>query len=92
MSQREHEPFIFLSSRVASAGADMIERIGEIKTHMALGSSPSMMAYPWEQLRQAIGEAAAALVSYDRVIATGRERLTSEEFHRAHDQMQAEPV
>ncbi|CCE05814.1 hypothetical protein BRAS3843_1480045 [Bradyrhizobium sp. STM 3843] len=83
MSKREHDPFIFLSSRVASAGADMIERIGEIKTHMALGSSASMMAYPMEQLRQAIGEAAAALANYERVTAAGRERLTAEEFHNA---------
>jgi hypothetical protein len=92
MSKREHAPFIFLSSRVASAGAEMIERIGEIKTLIALDYSPSMLEYPMGQLREAIAQAAAALANYDRVTAAGIERLTSEEFHHAQGQKQGEPA
>jgi len=92
MSERQHTPFIFLSSRIATAGAEMIETIGELKTHNALNSSAYITEYPMRRLREAIGEAAAALASYDRVIAAGREQLTSEEFDRASNQMQRESV
>lgn len=80
MSDKQYEPFIFLSSRVTSAAVDMVEEIGWLTgvRHCSVPHihEPHQMA----DLRRAIVKAQAAIDHYDAATALGRESLTGVEF------------
>lgn len=79
--EREHEQFIFLSTRIVTSATDMIERVGYLSALRHRGER--LPDYLLADLRAAIAKAQSAIDSYDVLIGAGIEQCTVTAFETA---------
>ncbi len=79
-AEKKHAPLTFLLVDIKSAGADMIELVGEI-SGLRLGGNQNK--WKLDDLEKVIGEAQRSLQHYRRAAQSERESMTRDEYEDA---------